>query len=273
VGWVAAGRPLPPVATVGMIGPVAVNHEPTSRRIQSVDRAAALLQSVAEAPEPPSLAQLAEITSLNRGTAWRLLLTLEHHGFIDRDPDSGRYVLGHEISRLAMRGGHGGLVRRLRPVLAELARTTGMSTVLATPTPTEPIAVHQVDPPGRRDPNMVGWMLPVHATAAGKLWLAFLDDADRAEILEQPLPRFTQATLTDRTELLHELERIRQTGISADRDEWDPGWTAIGAPVRSGGTIVAMISVMATTQRFQDRPYEVIVGLLRDAVVAAEAAL
>lgn len=65
-----------------------------------------------------------------------------------------------------MRGGHGGLVRRLRPMLTELARDSGMSAVRSTPTPTEPVAVDQVDPPGRREPNMVGWMLPLHATTA-----------------------------------------------------------------------------------------------------------
>ena len=252
---------------------MAVNHEPTSRRIQAVDRAAALLRAVAEAPEPPSLADLAEATSLNRSTAWRLLLTLEHHGFIDRDPDSGRYVLGHEISRLALRGGHGGLVRRLRPVLTQLARESGMSTVLSTPTATEPVAVDQVDPPGRREPNMVGWMLPVHATAAGKLWLAFLDESELTEAVRQPLPRYTDATLTDRRALLRELEQIKETGISVDRDEWDPGWTAIAVPVRAGDSIVAMISVMATTQRFEAEPYETISSRLRQAAQAAEAAL
>lgn len=96
-----------------------------------------------------------------------------------------------------MRGGHGGLVRRLRPVLTELTRSSGMSAVLSTPTPTEPIAVDQVDPPGRREPNMVGWALPLHATAAGKLWLAFLDEPERSEVLRQPLARFTDVTLTD----------------------------------------------------------------------------
>lgn len=252
---------------------MAVNHEPASRRIQAVDRAAALLRAVAEAPEPPSLADLADATSLNRSTAWRLLLTLEHHGFIDRDPDSGRYVLGHEISRLALRGGHGGLVRRLRPALTQLARATGMSTVLSTPTATEPVAVDQVDPPGRREPNMVGWMLPVHATASGKLWLAFLDERERAEALRQPLPRFTDATLTDPAALLRDLEQIKESGVSLDRDEWDPGWTAISAPVRSGDAIVAMISVMATSQRFESQPYEKLTTQLRQAAKAAEAAL
>jgi DNA-binding IclR family transcriptional regulator len=252
---------------------MAVNHEPASRRIQAVDRAAALLRGVAEAPAPPSLAELAEATSLNRSTAWRLLLTLEHHGFIDRDPDSGRYVLGHEISRLAMRGGHGGLVRRLRPVLNDLTRDIGLSAVLSAPTATEPVAVDQVDPPGRREPNMVGWMLPVHATAAGKLWLAFLDESERTEAVRQPLARFTDATLTDRRALVHELEQIREAGISVDRDEWDPGWSAAAVPVRSGDAIVAMITVMATTQRFEAEPYDTLIARLRAAADAAQAAL
>lgn len=252
---------------------MSVNHEPASRRIQAVDRAAALMRAVAEAAEPASLAELAESTSLNRSTAWRLLLTLEHHGFIDRDPDSGRYVLGHEISRLAMRGGHGGLVRRLRPALSALARDSGMSSVLAAPTATEPVAIDQVDPPGRREPNMIGWMLPLHATAAGKLWLAFMSEGERNEALRQPLSRFTDATLTERSALASELDRIRDRGIALDREEWDPGWSAVAVPVRSGEAIVAMMSVMATTPRFRSEPSEDVVARLREAADAAEAAL
>jgi DNA-binding IclR family transcriptional regulator len=252
---------------------MAVNHEPGSRRIQAVDRAAALLRAVAEAPSPPSLAEVADSTSLNRSTAWRLLLTLEHHGFIDRDPDSGRYVLGHEISRLAMRGGPGGLVRRLRPVLNRLSQESGMSAVLSTPTPTEPIAVDQVDPPGRREPNMVGWKLPIHASAAGKLWLAFLDEPDRGAALGQPLPRFTDSTRTEPAVLARELEQIKENGISIDRDEWDEGWSAMSVPVRSDNAIIAMISLMATSQRFQSESYEATTAWLRKAAEAAEAAL
>lgn len=247
--------------------------EPASRRIQSIDRAVALMRVVAEAPSPPSLAELAEAASLNRSTAWRLLLTLEHHGLIDRDPDSGRFVLGHEVGRLAVRGGHGALVRRARPALIALTAQTGMSSVLAASTPTEPVAIDQVDPPGRPEPNMVGWRLPVHASAAGKLWLAFLDESERDEVLRQPLSRFTDATVTDRAALTEELAEIRQTGVAVDRDEWDPGWTAVGAPVEHGDSIVGMVSAMATTQRFEGAPGEAIAKHVKQAAAAVAAAL
>lgn len=248
-------------------------REPASRRIQSIDRAVALLRVVAEAPSPPSLAELAEAASLNRSTAWRLLLTLEHHGLVDRGPESGRFVLGHEVGRLAVRGGHGALVRRARPALVALTAETGMSSVLAAPTPTEPVAIDQIDPPGRPEPNMVGWRLPVHATAAGKLWLAFLAEPEREEVLRQPLSRFTDATVTDRAALTDELAQIRETGIAVDRDEWDPGWTAVGAPVQHGDSIVGMVSAMATTQRFEGASREAIAGRVQQAAAVVAAAL
>ncbi len=250
-----------------------VVREPASRRIQAIDRAVALLHAVAESPASRSLAELAELTSLNRSTAWRLLLTLEHHGLVDRDPDSGRFMLGYEIGRLAMRGGHGSLVRRARPALLALARDTGMSAVLAAPTSTEPLAVDQIDPPGRPEPNMIGWTLPVHATASGKLWLAFIEPRAREELLRQPLARFTEATLVDADVLARELEQIRETGVAVDRDEWDAGWTALAGPVRPAESIVAMVSVMATSQRFAAVPFEQTAERVREAGAAVAAAL
>jgi DNA-binding IclR family transcriptional regulator len=248
-------------------------REPASRRIQSIDRAVVLLRAVGEAATPPSLAELAESASLNRSTAWRLLLTLEHHGLVDRDPDSGRFVLGHEVGRLAVRGGHAALVRRARPALVALTAQTGMSSVLAVPTPTEPVAIDQIDPPGRPEPNMVGWRLPAHATAAGKLWLAFLNGDERDELLSQPLARFTDETVTDRAALADDLARIRQTGLAVDRDEWDAGWTAVGAPVEHGDSIVAMVSAMATSQRFERESAEEIGARVKAAAAAVGAAL
>lgn len=238
---------------------------PTSRRIQAVDRAAALLKAVAEAPKPQALAELADATGLNRSTAWRLLLTLEHHGLVDRDPDVGRYVLGHEIGRLAMRDGSRALVRRIRPALTDLAAESGMAAILTLPTPTEPLTVDQVDPPGRPEPNMVGWGLPLHATASGKLWLALLDEREREEVLKQPLPQYTDRTAVDAERLRAELHEIARERVAIDRDEWDPGWSAISVPIVRDERIVAMIGVMATSMRFAEAPVEATIAQVRRA--------
>jgi DNA-binding IclR family transcriptional regulator len=247
--------------------------EPSSRRIQSVDRAVSLLRAVAESPRPASLADLADKVGLNRSTAWRLLLTLEHHGLVDRDAAQGGFVIGYEVGRLALRSGGAGLVRRVRPALTALAEETGMAAVLSVPTATEPLALDQVDPPGLPEPNMVGWGYPVHASAAGKVWLAFLDESEREELLRRPLARFTPSTLVDARALRRELDEVRRTSIAVDRDEWDPGWTAIATPILDDGAVVAMISVMATTPRFTDAKLRTTHRQIRAAAATAAATL
>ena len=247
--------------------------EPASRRIQSVDRAVALLRAVADAPGATTLADLADQVGLNRSTAWRLLLTLEHHGLVARDTATGGFLVGYEVGRLALRGGSASLVRRVRPALTELADQTGMAVVLAVPTATEPIAVDQVDSPGRPEPNMVGWGLPLHAAAAGKVWMAFLDQSERDELLKRPLARFTSSTLVDTRGLRRHLDEVRQTSIAIDREEWDAGWTAIATPIIDDGAVVAMISVMATTPRFTDAKLRTARRQILAAAVAAAASL
>jgi len=88
-----------------------LNRELSSvnRRIQSIDRAAELLEAIARAPEPETAPELADACGLNRSTAWRILATLEHHGLVERDPDSNRYSLGFAVLRLAAAAGHAGL--------------------------------------------------------------------------------------------------------------------------------------------------------------------
>jgi IclR family acetate operon transcriptional repressor len=241
----------------------------SSRRVQSVDRAAALLKAVADREQPPSLAELAADCGLNKSTAWRLLLTLEDHGLIAREPRGGRFLLGQELDRLTMRGGSQALVARLRPVLTGLVDQLDMSAVLVVPAQGGALAIDQVDPPGRPGTSMVGWSMPLHASAAGKVHLAYLGDAALEEALRAPLERFTAATPTDPQAVRAELQAVRRDGVVVSRNEWDPGWTGVAAPVLAGRTLVAIVSVIATTPRFDPAAARRTVAAVRDAAVAA----
>jgi IclR family acetate operon transcriptional repressor len=223
--------------------------ERSSRRVQSVERAAALLKAVAEPPEPPSLVDVARACGLNRSTAWRLLLTLEDSGLVERDA-AGGYTVGSEVSRLALRGGNQALVRRLRPVLVDLVAGLDMAACLVVPGRGDALAIDQVDPPGRPETSMVGWTMPLHASAAGKVHLAHLGEAALEEALRGPLERFTAATPVDAGAVRAELGRIGADGVVLSRDEWDPGWTGVAAPVRRGRSLVAILTVIATSPRF-----------------------
>lgn len=201
-----------------------------AQRIQAVDRAVALLKSVAASATPPTVLELARDCGINRSTAWRLLRTLEHHGLVDRDPITQRYTVGYGAVSVAAVVTDDALVRRVRPLLAKLADLTGESVTLAVAKRFNLVYVDQVDPPRVVVPSWLGKPLPLHATSGGKAFLAWLRPDERDAILPRQLPRHTAHTITDRDVLEQELAEVRRVGYAiCDREyeEFSSGASAV----------------------------------------------
>ena len=169
-----------------------------THRVQSVERAVALLKATAAAPHPASVWELARTCGVNRSTAWRLLGTLEAQGLVERDPVTQRYTVGYEAIQVAGAAGYDGLARRVRPLLQRLAETAGESVTLAAARRFSLVYVDQVDPPGVACPDWMGRSLPLHATSSGKVFLAWLPDEERDAVLAPHLEAYTPRTITDR---------------------------------------------------------------------------
>jgi DNA-binding IclR family transcriptional regulator len=220
------------------------------RTIQSVDRAAMLIKAIADSRQPPTVIELAAACGLNRSTAWRLLATLDAHGLIERDPVSQRYSLGYALLRIAAGAELDPLVRRARPVLERLARDTGEATNLAVARRFDLVYVDQVDPPQIMAPNWFGRSVPLHATSTGKAYLAFLSEDERRAALPRRLERHTSTTITDRSALEDELERVREDGFAVCVGELEESLFGASAPVLSEQLRpVAIVSVWGTEHR------------------------
>ncbi len=192
-----------------------------TQRIQAVDRAIALLKSVAASATPPTVLELARDCGINRSTAWRLLRTLEHHGLVDRDPITQRYTIGYGAISVAAAVTDDALVRRVRPLLAKLATATGESVTLAVAKRFNLVYVDQVDPPNVMVPNWLDKPLPLHATSGGKAFLAWLGRDERDAILPKELPRYTPHTVTDRDRLEREFAEVRNLGYALCAREYE----------------------------------------------------
>ena len=139
------------------------------------------------------------------------------------------------------------LVDAAGPVLRRLAEESGETANLVLPRAvgTEAIAQHD----GRHllgATNWVGRELPLHCTAAGKLFLAF----GATTLPEGELAACTAATIVDRSALERELDAVREQGYATLVDELEDGLSVVGAPVRdAGGTVVAALTVAGATLR------------------------
>jgi DNA-binding IclR family transcriptional regulator len=114
----------------------------------------------------------------------------------------------------------------------------------------------------------IGWVgrrTPLHAASTGKVIMAHLMEKELEALLQEPLERFTEHTITDPQELREELSVIRERGFATGFEEIEVGLNAVGAPVRDHtGEVIAAISTAGPAYRLSR---EHILGKVADDVV------
>jgi len=214
---------------------------------QAIDRAAELLVRVVESGQPLAVGELAAHSGLPKSTTSRLVGALERRGLVQRSADRGRLSPGPVLLRYAHRDGGQSLVELAEPVLEHIARETRETINLAVPGPlgAEHLAQHDSEH-FVGVTNWVGRRVPHHVAANGKVFMAF-----GAVSVPGRLERFTPHTITNRTALEAELERVRARGYATAVDELELGLAAMAAPVRDADDeVVAALSISGPTTRF-----------------------
>ncbi|UGT41364.1 IclR family transcriptional regulator [Nocardia yamanashiensis] len=213
--------------------------------IQSIERAAAVLRLLARGSGRMGVGEIAAALGLAKPTVHGILRTLQGVGFVDQDLASGKYQLGSALRELG-----GGMLDanelRSRAInrADALAARSGESVRIAALVNGGVSVVHHVFRPDNSEQALeVGEMLPPHATALGKVLLAY-DSQLSAAVREAELPALTHRTLTDRAALGRALTEVRRTGWAGDIGEYRAGEAGIAAPIRGrGGLVVGAIGI------------------------------
>ncbi|MFJ2115207.1 MULTISPECIES: IclR family transcriptional regulator [unclassified Streptomyces] len=212
----------------------------------AVDKAISLLVAFGDrASSGVGVSELARRAQLSKTTAHRVLGMLERNGVVERVGTD--YRLGerlHDLGRTVYAPGYEGIRDRLLPFLTDLYELTRQTVHLSVLHGTDVVYLAKLY--GHRPapvPSRIGGRLPAHATAVGKVLLAYDSDA-ALRVTSAPLSRFTEHTITDPDELTAELERIRRAGIGYDNQERQLGLNCVAVPVLGhGGRAVAAVSV------------------------------
>jgi DNA-binding IclR family transcriptional regulator len=218
--------------------------------LRSIGRALDVLDCF-DGTAPLALKEIGASTGLPESTLFRVLLTLEKHGYLEQAVD-GTYQLAPKLRFGWLVEEANALKIKARPELELLADRFNETASIAY---LYDDRIHVLDCIETfheiRMSNRIGRVLPPHCSATGKAITAFQDRALADRILEvYGLSRRTEHTITDRARLFDELDRIRQTGISCDREESIMGGICYSAAIRQPGQpVVAALSLSTPVLR------------------------
>ena len=192
-----------------------------------------ILEALKKEAAGAGLAQISREIKLPKPTVYRILATLESRGYVDRDAGGG-----YRVSRkLHQFGGDGSpekaLLDAARPVMQELVAACKETVNLGVLDGGDVVVIETVESPQAvRMSSKVGNRRYLHTTALGKALLAGLPEKEVLRLVStKGLPPLTTSTITDRSELLAEIGRVRQRGYAMDNLENEPDGRCIGAPI------------------------------------------
>ncbi len=216
--------------------------------LSTVDKAFDLLAELAHSCAPQGVSSLAKALGLPKTSVHRLVTTLARRGLLERD-ERRRYRIGAALVALGLSAVSGDPVVALaRPVLEATAAELGETLFLAGPRGGSLRVLDKVEGSGfLRAAPRVGEAVPLHATAVGKLVLAYAPHA--VALGREPLVPFTRATLTSHEALQAEVRRAVLRGWAESRGEWIPGLSVVAAPVFREDELVAAVALAAVTER------------------------
>jgi len=202
-----------------------------------LDRCVQVLAAVEEGAR--SFTDIADVTGLTRPTTHRLIIGLEDHGFLVHIGGFG-YVLGPRLLALATTAMRDLPLRELaHPTLERLARSTGESAQLYVRDGDRRVCIDAAESESElRTIVGIGASLPLDRGSAGKIFLAWGTELDRANLA------------ADEGRLAQQVATTRRRGWADSVAEREPGVASVSAPIFGpGDTLLAAISVSGPASR------------------------
>ncbi|NBJ00143.1 IclR family transcriptional regulator [Lachnospiraceae bacterium] len=221
--------------------------------IQSVQRAIDIINCVGDAEKRISLREISSKLDLNINTTRGLVQTLLVNGFLSKNIEQGTYSLGYEFltkSKLVYQL----QIQRLRdsayPHMERISEKYGVSSWLQISFYREIYTVEIVEPSNSHysyAPKF-GSNLPLHASASGKLRIAYMSDNERSKVLKGiRLEKLTPNTVTDPDEFERMIKQVYTQEYATELEEIDMGISCIAVPIFNAyGELKGTLSIAAS---------------------------
>jgi len=224
---------------------------------ETVDLALRLLERLADAREPVGVSALAREFDSSKATVYRHVQTMARHGFVRQDPATSRYQAGVKLFILGERlRDRFDLLAAARKEMAPLRDGTGQAVTVSALVEDQVIVLELLQ--GRTIVEFgtrPGTVLDLHASAHGKVALAFGPAALQERSLERPLKPWTPQTIRTRPALERAIAQVRGRGWATAPNEVLPGVNALAAPILDHrGAYAGALAIVGSTQYIAAAP-------------------
>ena len=242
------------------------SHSPPQKKnvrlIQSIQRAAKILDLFLDEKKPIGITDFANKMNLPKTTIQGIVTTLTELRFLDRDQISSKYRLGSKLFQL-------GMTYAANMDLISLARVwmERICFQFREPVNVGIIVGKQVLVLFRTEPEKrfmafprSGSVIPAHTTCIGKTLFAHMNKEKRDEILKDYVfEKLTENSTDNINDFLEELKSVRETGVAFDHEENFIGLMGIGGPVYNyTGQVIAAFAVTGDAQHLKEIKDEVV---------------
>lgn len=237
-----------------------------NRDIAATARAALQILGLFSEENPVmGVTEIGQRLGMHKSKSSRLAAALRQEDFLTKTP-CGRYRLGSRLYQLNVVVPHNqSLIATARSALHDIATETGSNAHLGILVGSEVVHMDRACVSHLQKRILTDAMnSPAHATSAGKVLMAYSEDAAVDRVLRSPLPKYTRSTVSDPADLRHQLREIRLAGYAVTHGEYRPGLSSVAMPILSrGGDFVAAISVVALTNNLTGKDLANALNVLR----------
>jgi DNA-binding IclR family transcriptional regulator len=228
--------------------------------VPGLQRGLRALEILADAERPLTVSEMARRLDLSRSSAFRLIYTLRHMGFLEDAADARTYQLGARVLNLGFAYlNKQDIIQIARRDLEALRDATGVSAHLAIRDGLDVLFLDCVQTRTGFLSNVnVGARIPVHASPLGWLLLSDLPNREIATLFKDgPLVPLTDQTPTDVAGLMQVVARAAADGIVISRGFVELGGCSIAASVMDkDGKIIAAIDISGPETAFDQAKME-----------------
>ena len=215
----------------------------------SIKKALVIIECVGKSPRPLKSSEVANLTQLERATAFRILTYLTSLGYLFKDVTNNLYSLGHKIFEF---GDKSDFLKTLTSYsidhIRDLSKDTQLITYLAVLEGPHIVYCDRVEPSGESAPRSFRMRQDAHSTALGKAMLAYKSFDELKEIYKTyTLHKHTENTIPSLDKLYIQLRKIRKDGYSTNEAETFNYVYGVGAPILDKqNRAIAAISLTGT---------------------------